>query len=114
MANKKIKQFRYYSDGNANNQPTDMKQEGLVDGTFITGISSITQLGIQTLPGTRFYLNNAENNSPIIIGSTGIYELDIEGISFISELHFDGNSIETIAKNDSAYLIIDMICEEGV
>lgn len=108
---KQIRQFRYYGLGNGNNQPSEITQEELVKGTFITGISSITQLGIQTLPGTRFYLNNATNDSPIIVGSTGIYELDIEGISSITEMHFDQESIELIEKNESAYLIIDMICE---
>lgn len=109
---KQIRQFRYYEAGNSNNQPSDITKETLVSGTFIgKDISSITQLGIQTLPGTRFYLNNATNDSPIIIGSTGIYELDIEGISSISEIHFDSKSIDLIETNESAYLIIDMICE---
>lgn len=110
---KQIRQFRYYGLGveNTNNQPSSITKETLVDGTFIDGISSITQLGIQTLPGTRFYLNNATNDSPIIVGSTGIYELDIEGISSITEMHFDSDSIGLIEANESAYLIIDMICE---
>jgi hypothetical protein len=35
----------------------------------------IVQLGIQSVPGTKFYLNGS--NNPIIIGNTGIYELDL-------------------------------------
>jgi hypothetical protein len=60
------------------------------------------------LPGTKFYLNNG--TTPIIIGSTGIYELDLEGLSEITALSFDGTSIETINSNNNAYLLIDVIC----
>ena len=40
--------------------------------------SPIIHLGIQTLPGTKIYLNGFYD-APIIIGATGIYELDLEG-----------------------------------
>lgn len=106
---KQIKQFRYYGDGNVNNYPTNLTFENLNDGTAFKEISTITQLGIQTLPGVRFRLNNAL--SPIIIGSTGIYELDLEGISEITQLMFESISLSNIESNSNAYLIIDMICE---
>lgn len=109
---KQIKQFRYYGDGQPNNQPVKGTWQSYIkDGGAFVGISSITQLGIQTLPGVRMYLNNAD--SPIIIGSTGIYELDIEGISEIESIYFDEVSLKQIQDNGNAYLIIDMICEEG-
>jgi hypothetical protein len=38
----------------------------------------IVHLGIQTLPGTKVYLNS-NMDAPVIIGATGIYELDLEG-----------------------------------
>lgn len=109
---KQIKQFRYYGDGNAKNYPEDLTYEQLIkDGGAFKTISAITQLGIQTLPGVRFRLNGADNS--IIIGSTGIYELDLEGISEITELYFEGASLSNIESNPNAYLIIDMICEEA-
>lgn len=111
---KQIKQFRYYGDGQSNNQPSGKNitwKSYIKDGGVFAGISSITQLGIQTLPGVRMYLNNAD--SPIIIGTTGIYELDIEGISEIESIYFDEVSLQSINDNGNAYLIIDMVCEEG-
>lgn len=108
---KKIKQFRYYGEGHSNNYPTNISVDTLKKGgTAFSNITSITQLGLQTLPGMRVYLNNAD--TPIIIGSTGIYELDIEGISEIEAIYFDEVSLNAINNSDTAYLIIDMICEE--
>ena len=110
---KHIMQFRYYNDeqGN-NNQPKNLKAKNLAEteNNVFNKYTPITQLGIQTLPGTRFYLNkNIEG--PIIIGSTGIYELDLEGISKINSLYFDPTSLKLIADNPNAFLIIDVIYE---
>jgi hypothetical protein len=41
-------------------------------------------LGIQGPDGLKFYLNSS--SSPIAIGETGIYELDLEGIGRISAI----------------------------
>lgn len=114
---KQIMQFRYYKDGHPNNWPEKLVSSQLLfpengNGGAFSDIASITQLGIQTLPGTRFHLNN--NNSPdtaVIIGSTGIYELDLEGISTITDLWFEAASLKAVSDNPNAYLIIDMICE---
>ena len=108
---KQIMQFRYYSDGHGNNQPPNLTKDKLISGEAFQDIASITQLGIQTLPGVRFYLNNADASTPIIVGSTGIYELELEGISEIDNLWFFSNSLKAISENPNAYLIIDMICE---
>ena len=105
---KKIMQFRYYSEGNSKNHPSNyISKARLASGSIFSSYYPITQIGIQALPGTKFYLNNGI--SPIIIGSTGIYELDLEGLSEITQLSFDPLSIEAINKNNSAYLIIDII-----
>jgi hypothetical protein len=69
----------------------------------------ISQLGIQSLPGTKFYLNNS--NDPIIIGHTGIYELNLEGMAEITALAFDSKSIEAINGNYNSFLIVDIIYE---
>ena len=108
---KHIMQFRYYNDeqGN-NNQPEDLNAESLNKGTIFAKYLPFTQLGIQALPGTRFFLND-NIEGPVIIGSTGIYELELEGISKISSLKFDSKSLKLIADNPNAFLIIDVIYE---
>lgn len=108
---KHIMQFRYYNDeqGN-NNQPEDLNAESLNKGTVFAKYLPFTQLGIQALPGTRFFLND-NIEGPVIIGSTGIYELELEGISKISSLKFDSKSLKLIADNPNAFLIIDVIYE---
>ena len=58
-----------------------------------------------------FYLNNAPD--PIIIGRTGIYELDLQEETVISSIRFDIASINTINANKNAYLIVDIICDGG-
>ena len=121
MANK-IKQFRYYNDTNnlGKNSPSvitidgadvDVSYAHYVSGAVFGECFPVLQFGIQSLPGTKFYLNNS--NDPIIIGSTGIYELDLEGQTEITQIQMDGGSMKTINDNDSAYLIIDIIYDNG-
>ena len=108
---KQVMQFRYYQDGDEiKNCPAGLiSGQSLTSGSLFENYYPIIQLGIQTLPGTEFYLNNSHNS--IIIGSTGIYELDLEGYTEITNLKFDIKSIERIAKGPSAYLIIDIISD---
>lgn len=113
MANR-IMQFRYYGDKSSNNQtsnnqPSDINASKLASGNIFSGYLPIIQLGIQTLPGTKFYLNNS--SYPVVIGSTGIYELDLKGLTQITELHFDKRSLNLINENENAYLIIDIIAD---
>lgn len=110
---KVIKQYRYYGENNSKNQPlNEISLETLESGSVFfseEGLGSITQLGIQSLPGTMFYLNNAKN--PTIIGATGIYELDLEGFSEVNSLRFDKTSISIINDIGSAYIIVDALYE---
>ena len=71
------------------NQPFDLTYAKLVDGSVFDTPSCypIVQLGIQTLPGTKFYLNNSIE--PIIVGYTGIYELDLDNQTEIFKLTFN-------------------------
>ena len=109
---KQIMQFRYYDESNSGqkNQPKNITRAKLASGSVFSNYFPITQLGIQALPGTKFYLNNG--TTPIIIGSTGIYELDLEGLSEITHLSFDAASISSINNNPNAYLIVDIVCGE--
>ena len=108
MANK-IMQFRYYGEKVSNNQPSSISASSLASGHIFSGYLPITQLGIQTLPGTKFYLNNSIY--PVVIGSTGIYELDLKGVTQITEIHFDKRSLNLINENNNAYLIVDIIAD---
>lgn len=108
MANK-IMQFRYYGEKVSNNQPSNISASNLASGHIFSGYLPITQLGIQTLPGTKFYLNNSIY--PVVIGSTGIYELDLKGMTQITEIHFDKRSLNLINDNKNAYLIVDIIAD---
>jgi hypothetical protein len=44
---------------------------------------------------------------------TGIYELDLKGLTEINSLQFDAKSINLININDNAYLIVDILYEDG-
>ena len=72
---KQIKQYRYYGKGNANTYPSDLDDAKLTSGNLFDGIA-ISQLGIQGRPNTCFYLNDSV--FPIVLGETGIYELDLD------------------------------------
>ena len=108
---KKVTQFRYYGNDSASlNYPTNLSLVDLNTGKAFEGKTPIVQLGIQSLPGTHFYLNNT--NTSIIIGSTGIYELDLEGFAQIDKLSFAKDSLDLISSNPNAHLIIDIIYDE--
>ena len=120
----KVKQFRYYNDKSSEvteskrNQPTTLDgtttlitSEHYVNGDVFGKHFPVTQLGIQALPGTKFYLNEAVD--PVIIGATGIYELDLTNGIQISKITFDRKSMEIIKNNDNAFLIVDIIYDDG-
>lgn len=107
---KKIYQYRYYNEADTSrNYPKGIAFRNLVSGSVFAKTLPIVQLGIQALPGTKFYLNN--NNHPIIIGNTGIYELDLNGQTEITALSFDSVSVRAIDANQNGYLIVDVIYE---
>lgn len=112
---KKVMQFRYYGDGDSRNYP---QVEGIesaaaaanwINGNVFKSYYPIIQLGVQGLPGTSFRLN--DSLASIIIGSTGIYELDVEGYTDIRKISFDNQSLNAI-KNAGAYLIVDVISDK--
>ena len=120
----KVKQFRYYNDKSSEvteskrNQPTTLDgtttlitSDHYVNGDVFGKHFPVTQLGIQALPGTKFYLNEAVD--PVIIGATGIYELDLTNGIQISKISFAHDSMENIKNNDNAFLIVDIIYDDG-
>lgn len=106
---KQVKQFRFYGEGNAKNSE-DMTILNLTKNNIFSSYPEISQLGIQSLPGTEFYLN--ESTYPIVIGNTGIYELDVAGITDITNIKFEPKSITAIQNSPTAYLIIDVIYDD--
>ena len=103
---KKIMQFRYYGEKNIKNQPSKIDKINLRSGNIFSGYFPITQLGIQSQPGTKFYLNNS--TSPIIIGSTGIYELNLSGLTVLTSITFDAKSLKDFSDSNNG-LIIDVV-----
>ena len=108
---KRVKQFRYINKNSPANYPDGLTYQNLTSGVAFQGCPSIIQLGIQALPGTKFYVNGGY--SPVIIGTSGIYELDLNGLSEISSLYFNGDSIRAIEESDIATLLIDILYEDG-
>lgn len=114
---KQIKQFRYYQEdidndtSTSQNEPKSLAQRELASGEAFKEYFPVSQLGIQALPGTKFYLNN--NTHSVIVGLTGTYELNLEGKAEITALQFDNESINATRLNDNAYIIIDIVYEDG-
>ena len=93
------------------NYPITLTKASLISGSAFNGIAPIIKLGIQAIPGTRFRVNS--NKDWIIIGATGIYELDLSSSSAtIVKLQFDEVSLNIIDQNENAYLIIDLMSEQ--
>ena len=117
----KVKQFRYYNDESSItglNQPSALQKNSIsvtsdhyISGELFGTCYPVLQLGVQAMPGTKFYLN--ESIEPIIIGSTGIYELELEKGVQITQMKIDKRSIEKIRDNANASLIIDILYDDG-
>lgn len=108
---KKLTQFRYYGDDNEKNYPGTIDSSKLESGMAFEGKTPIVQLGIQTLPGIRFYVNANIDGS--VIGASGIYEVDLtNSTGKITKLTFDPASIKTINSCWDGYLVVDIMYEE--
>lgn len=137
----RVKQFRYYNDESSyetevqlpdnngvlkptkvspKNQPSSITLSSSIitvtgahytNGDAFQNYFPVSQLGIQALPGTKFYLNGG--TSPIIIGTTGIYELDLDSGIQITKITFDAQSIKDIANNENAFLLVDVMYDDG-
>lgn len=105
---KKVTQFRYYGFKNTKNYPKTLSHSDLRSGYIFKNLGLILHLGIQAMPGTQFYLNDGDY--PIMVGSTGIYELDLEGMSSIFSIKFTENSLNKIDASEDG-LIIDVLYE---
>ena len=113
---RQLKQFRYYGENVLKNSPNEIiSKKSLTSGSVFFNspdLVSIASLGIQTLPGVKFYLNDSVDS--IIVGSTGIYELNFNDNFEITSLKFDSTSLDLIGDpSNSAYLIVDIVYNVG-
>ena len=107
---KVLRQIRYYGDNaNLKNTPPGLTWNQLFSGEAFQEYYPLYQIGVQGLPGTKFYLN--DSLYPVVLGSTGIYELEDNGQSQVVSLSFDKAALEKINSMDSlsAGLIIDIM-----
>lgn len=108
---KQIKQFRYYNENNTElNYPEGLTQLSLLTGEAFGNYMPVTSISIQSLPGTKFYLNNGLN--PIVIGYTGIYELNVNNLAEITSLRFDHASLTKLNLSKDTYLFVDIIYDK--
>ena len=106
---KMIKQFRFYGNNNNDNYPGEVDINSLKTGFVFQNYTPIISLGVQGMPGTKFYVNGSK--FPVILGYSGIYEIKSNESSPINSLSFDIESLINISSNPSGYLIIDIIYE---
>ena len=112
---KRIKQFRFFSTTDTAHNTPNTNFQTLVSGNLFSDILPILQLGIQALPGTKFYVHSS--TSPVIVGVTGVYEMNLQDNTQITSLSFDGNSLQAISNSSTGGLIIDVTYDnnnEGV
>lgn len=89
----KVKQFRYYAD--SDRQAYKDWPESLHDNLFHSLNGDVIKLGIQAPPGTYFYLNCYENKgNEIVVGASGIYELDVDGFAVLKSLIMNPESLQ--------------------
>lgn len=74
----------------------------ILDKNLIANLK-VVAFGLQAPPGTGFTCNNGNE---IIVGQTGIFELDLQGYAYIIEL-----KIVSAALEDGDKIIIDILYE---
>lgn len=106
---KQVRQFRYYGENSTKNYPTNLTYDELLMGNIFRTLGNVTHLGIQAIPGTIFYLNSGIH--PITVGSTGIYELNLQGLTVLTSITFDPTSLTQYSDSTNG-LIIDVIYDK--
>lgn len=100
--NKKIMQFRYYGTKNKNNFPANIKAGDFSTEDFFKDYYPIHYIKIQGPNSIKFWINF--NSNSVMLGPSGVYELDLQNFSTIEDLKF--SSISSIISEP---LIIDLI-----
>lgn len=68
----------------------------------------VYEIGIQTLPGVKVDINRQS----IIIGRTGIFNLNVENYGSVSSIKL--NADNPLFDSDTFYLIVDIMVEKEV
>ena len=82
--------------------------EQLKSGSLFNGLA-ISQLGIQGKPNLTFFLNGSD--FPIILGETGIYEIDLQDRGVITSIRFVDNNTLKSYDGRGDRLLIDIVFE---
>lgn len=79
--------------------------------TEATKAITIYQFGVQTLPGVKMVINdNATEFGHVIVGQTGIFELNLSDATPILSVQFPRlNTYLTQASPDMNYILIDLV-----
>ena len=99
-----FKQIRYFGLNSTQNNTT---RNDLTTGLAVKNNTPLTQLGIRALPGTKFYING--ESEPVIVGYTGIFELDFKDVNGVYSIKFDPKSVLAVENIPGGYIIIDML-----
>ena len=107
-------QMTWCGDTNSLTYPAGLTRQSLIDGTAFENFYPIVQLGIQAVPGTRFFLNDSKY--PVIVGPSGIWEIDASAGTAIRQLIIDDGSLILNENAQSTHgIIIDMMyAGEGI
>lgn len=80
----------------------------LTKGNIFQNHSGISKLGIQCRPNTHFTLNDSQYE--IVVGETGIYEIDLEGYGIIKSIQFNAKDLEVYNQPEvTDRLLIDIV-----
>lgn len=111
---KQIKQFVYYGLNDSRNTPQGSEFDNPWIYNLFSQYRQISHLGIQGEPGILFCINGSEDKDAIMIGNTGIYEIDLDGVGYISSLRFLESKLNDFYPRESSEekrLIVDFIYE---
>lgn len=112
-------QLRYYGLDNPKNTPSNSLWAGIdlkenVSKNLLSNYGPAKKIGIQTLPGVIFYLNNLDLTNGIIVDHTGVYELDLRNTTTaITGLYFNIKSLARIDEIDNASIIVDILYQSN-
>ena len=109
---KYIRQLRYYKENDERNYPQNEKEgyistNQLANPQFFSQYMPITQIGIQTLPGTKFYLNDISYVLPNDIVMNGFEEFILDYINSRNYIEIRENRLKKkLAKEKELDLIL--------
>ena len=95
---------QFYYDGT---KAVNCDKNTLVNGNIFAGLA-VRKLGMQGLPGLKFYLNGS--STPALLGNNNIFEIDAMDSMPIISIKFEEDNLTALIDNQpAAALIIDII-----